>query len=371
MAEVEYGKITDEGLAKIRSRVGQGFQGRRQWRTEVTRDAIYHLALAVGDLSPMYLDEEYAGKTRWGTLLAPPIMMNSMDTLRAVGSAGLPEGLPGVHSIWSGSYYEYERPLQLGDVVHSKSYLKEVVERESGFAGGRGVYQTYEAVYWNQKDEKIGMRQDTWIRNERNKTKKTSKYGDIDLAQWKPEQIEELYGNYEAEERAASRKWDDVKVGDELPTIMKGPLTPTAEIAFESYFGIYLVGNKVAANLFKKHPKLMIPNEQGIPEPPQRVHWDNHFTQNLLGLPGAYDLGIERCAWLMQVATNWMGDDAMLRNIDVQYRKFNYMGDLTWNKGKVAEKKQEGDRRIVRLEVWCENHRGEVTARGTAEVVLP
>jgi acyl dehydratase len=371
MAEVEYGKITDAGLARIRSRVGQGFQGRRQWRTEVTRDAIYHLALAVGDLSPMYLDEAYAGRTRWGTLLAPPIMINSMDTLRAVGSAGLPEGLPGVHSIWSGSYYEYEQPLKLGDVVHSKSYLKEVVERQSGFAGGRAVYQTYEAVYWNQKDEKIGMRQDTWIRNERNKTRETSKYGDIDLAEWTPEQIDRLYESYDTEERTASRRWDEVKVGDELPTIMKGPLTPTAEIAFESYFGIYLVGNKVAANLFKKHPKLMIPNEQGVPEPPQRVHWDNRFTKKLLGLPGAYDLGIERCAWLMQVATNWMGDDAMLRNIDVQYRKFNYMGDLTWNKGKVAEKKQEGGRNTVRLEVWCENQRGEVTARGDAEVTLP
>ena len=80
--------------------------------------------------------------------------------------------------------------------------------------------------------------------------------------------------------------------------------TPTAEIAFESFFGVYLVGNKVAANLYKRHPKLMIPNEQGVPEPPQRVHWDNEFTKNLLGLPGAYDLGPERCAWLMQGATN-------------------------------------------------------------------
>src|SRR5215470_3588327 len=164
--EVEYGKITDEGLEKIRARIGRGFENRRPWRTEVTRDAIYHLALAVGDLSPMYVDEEYAKKTRWGTLLAPPIMMNSMDTLRAVGSAGLPEGFPGVHSIWSGSLYEYERPLKLGDVVTSKSYLQEVREVESGFAGGRAVYQTYEAQYWDQNGQKIGTRQDTWIRNE-------------------------------------------------------------------------------------------------------------------------------------------------------------------------------------------------------------
>lgn len=370
MAE-QHGKITDEGLDRIRARIGKGFEGRRPWRTEVTRDSIYHLALAIGDLSPLYVDEDYARRTRWGTLLAPPIMIQCFDTLRAVGSAGLPEGLPGVHSIWSGSMYEYEQPLKLGDVVRSKSYLKEVREVESGFAGGRAVYQTYEAVYWNQKDEKLGVRQDTWIRNERNKTKETGKYGKIELAKWTLEEVQELWKAYDTEERAVRRNWEDVQVGDAMPPVLKGPLTPTAEIAFESFFGIYLVGNKVAANLYRKHPKLMIVNEQGVPEPPQRVHWDNQFTTNLLGLPGAYDLGPERCAWLTQIATNWMGDDGMVRKIEAQYRKFNYMGDVTWVKGTVAEKARENGRNVVRCQVWCENHRGEQTAKAMIEVVLP
>ncbi|TMA52518.1 MAG: MaoC family dehydratase, partial [Deltaproteobacteria bacterium] len=68
----EAGKITDDGIAKLRARIGKGFPGRRPWRTEATRDAIYHLALAVGDLSPLYLDEDYARRTRWGSLIAPP-----------------------------------------------------------------------------------------------------------------------------------------------------------------------------------------------------------------------------------------------------------------------------------------------------------
>src|ERR1051325_2665090 len=114
MAE-EQGKITDEGLAKIRARIGKGFEGRRPWRTEITRDAIYHLALAIGDLSPLYLDEDYAKGTRWGTLLAPPIIVQTMDTLRAVGHSGLPEGLPGVHSIWPGSLHGRARLAKLGE----------------------------------------------------------------------------------------------------------------------------------------------------------------------------------------------------------------------------------------------------------------
>jgi acyl dehydratase len=363
-------KITDEGIAKIRQRIGQGFPGRRPWRTEATRDAIYHLALAIGDLSPLYIDEEYAAKTRWGTLIAPPIIVQSMDTLRAVGHSGLPEGLPGVHSIWSGSHYDWERPVKLNDRITHKCYLKEVVEKDSKFGGGRGVYQTYEAKYWNQDDEFVGTRQDTWIRIERAKTAETKKYGKIELAKWEKADITRFMDEYYAYQRTTERYWDDVQVGDKLGRIIKGPLTPTAEIAFESYLGVYLVGNNVAANLYRKHPALMIPNEQGVPEPPQRVHWDNHFTQNLLGLPGAYDLGPERCSWLIQGMTDWIGDAGMLTMLDCQYRKFNYMGDVTWVQGEVQEKFERDGKAMVKVYVECVNHRDEVSAKGVAEAEL-
>jgi acyl dehydratase len=371
MAATEQGKITDDGIAKLRERIGQGFPGRRPWRTEATRDAIYHLALAIGDLSPLYLDDDYAKKTRWGTLIAPPIIVQTMDTLRAVGHSGLPEGLPGVHSIWTGSLYEWLRPVKLGDRIRADCYLKEVVERQSSFGAGRSVYQTYEAKYYDQDGQYLGLRNDTWIRIERAKTAERKKYGDITLAQWTPEDIAGFMEEYRTERRTAERYWDDVKVGDALNQIIKGPLTPTAEIAFESYFGIYLVGNKVAANLYAKHPALMIPNEQGIPEPPQRVHWDNAFTTRLLGLPGAYDLGPERCSWLIQGMTDWIGDNGFLSRIEARYLKFNYMGDVTWVRGKVTDKFERDGTSGVRCALECVNHRDEVTATAVAEAELP
>ncbi len=371
MANSESGKITDEGVARLRERIGKGFPGRRPWRTEATRDAIYHLALAIGDLSPLYLDDEYALRTRWESIIAPPIIVQTMDTLRAVGSSGLPEGLPGVHSIWTGSRYEWERPVKLNDRIRADSYLKEIVERESTFGGGRSLYQTYEAIYYDHHGKRIGLRNDTWIRIERAATRERKKYGDIKLAQWSAADIVRFMEEYRNEKRTAERYWEDVKVGDPLGPIIKGPLTPTAEIAFESYFGIYLVGNKVAANLYDKHPALMIPNEQGVPEPPQRVHWDNAFTERLLGLPGAYDLGPERCSWLIHLMTDWIGDNGFLSMIDVQYRKFNFMGDVTWCRGKVTDKFARDGKACVRCAIECVNHRDEVTATAVAEAELP
>jgi hypothetical protein len=66
-----------------------------------------------------------------------------------------------------------------------------------------------------------------------------------------------------------------------------------------------------------------------------------------------------------------MGDSGHLRKISVQYRKFNYMGDVTWCKGKVTEKLQDKGKKVVRCEVITENHRGEMTTKGPAEIELP
>jgi len=363
-------KITDEGIAKIRARIGQGFPGRRPWRTEASADAIYHLAYAIGDLNPLYVDPDHAARSRWGRLVAPPIIVQSMDTLRAVGHSGLPEGLPGVHSIWTGCHYEWECPVLEGDRIRHECYLKDVVEREGEFGGGRSLAQTYEAKYWNQRDEYVGLRQVTYMRFERQKTAEKKKYGTIELAKWTQPEIDRLMDEYRNYRRTARRHWDDVTVGEKLPRVLKGPLTPTSEIAFESFFGVYLVGNIVAARLYEKHPALMIPNEQGVPEPPQRVHWDNHFTNRLLGLPGAYDLGPVRCSWMIQALTDWIGDDGRITKISTQYRKFNYMGDVTWAEGEVTEKFERDGRGYVRCNLWTRNHRDEITAKGVAEAEM-
>lgn len=367
-----YGKITDEGIAGLKSRIGTGFKGRQPWRTEVTRDTIWHAAHAMSDLNELYTDPEYARLSRWGKLVCPWLAISAFDTLRAVGSAGTVSGLPGVHSIWSASRYEWERPLLEGDRIHSKSYLKDVIEKPSSFGGGRSLYQSYEALYYDQDNRYVGKKIDTWMRIERKKTAEQKKYGGTErLAKWSPEQIEEFRTYYRDYRRTKVRYWDDVTVGESLAKVLKGPHTGTAEIALEAYFGFYLMGNEVAYRAMERHPHLFVPNEQGVPEPPQRVHWDMNFAQSILGLPGAYDLGLGRLAWMCQSITDWMGDEGVLRMIDVQYRGFLYLGDVTWCEGKVVRKYEEDGKALVDLEVWTDNHLGERTTRGVATAELP
>ena len=101
-----------------------------------------------------------------------------------------------------------------------------------------------------------------------------------------------------------------------------------------------------------------------------RVH-DIQEAAESAGLPGSYDYGCQRCCWMGHLLTNWMGDDGFLTKMYVELRLFNVVGDTTWCRGKVIAKREEGDERLVDLEIWGENQRGAISTKGTATIRLP
>src|SRR5262249_4840912 len=94
-------------------------------------------------------------------------------------------------------------------------------------------------------------------------------------------------------------------------------------------------------------------------------------TQETLGLPGAYDLGLERLSWMCHAVQNWVGDRGRLSFIEARYKKFNYLGDVTWATGKVIEKLERDGRKLVQLDLWTINHRDQITATAGAGARLP
>ena len=115
---------------------------------------------------------------------------------------------------------------------------------------------------------------------------------------------------------------------------------------------------------------LGIKNRFGIPDCPERVHWEEEFALEV-GAPGAYDYGPERCSWLTHHLTNWMGDDGFLCRATCKIRRHNPEGDMLFIKGKVKRKFVEDGRHLVEIEQEAHNQDDEVSILGTGIVELP
>jgi hypothetical protein len=200
-----------------------------------------------------------------------------------------------------------------------------------------------------------------------------AKYEKVEPASYTAAEIKAIAAEYAAEDiRGAEPRWfEDVAVGDELPPVLKGPLTVTSIIAFDQgWGGLYIRAHGLAFDMFDRHPALAIPNANSAPEPPERVHWDADLAARV-GVPGAYDYGPERISWLGHLMTNWIGDDGFLRRLNAQVRRHNLVGDLTRCSGRVTRKWDDDSVGLVECDVEATNQRGEVTAKGVAVAELP
>jgi hypothetical protein len=151
----------------------------------------------------------------------------------------------------------------------------------------------------------------------------------------------------------------------------KGPMTVTGFIAFaQGWGGLYIRANKLNWKQFSRHKGLGIPNRFGIPDCPERVHWE-HDMAAMVGAPGVYDYGPERCSWLTHYMTNWMGDDGFLVNAKSKIRRHNPEGDLLFINGVVKDKRVDGTRHLVTIEQEARNQDGELSVLGSAIVQLP
>lgn len=73
----------------------------------------------------------------------------------------------------------------------------------------------------------------------------------------------------------------------------------------------------------------------------------------------------------MYGATHGFGDDAWLRRLHVQHRKFNFAGDTNWLLGEVVGKEKTAEGAEVHLEIRIENQRGLTLTSGEAVILLP
>jgi acyl dehydratase len=366
-------EITESGLDELRQRIGVKIENTLEpWCHEATRDNIRHYAHGIGDDNPLWCDPEYAKKTKFGDVVALPSFL--FATSRII--SGYVGGLPGVHAMWSGADWQWHKSVKRNDEISTEAHLKDLIEHQTRFAG-RAIQQIYTVKFYNQTGDLVSEADSWCFRTERDHAREQgTKYKEVKarpIRKYTDEELAAAYKLYADEEvrGATKRYWDDVSEGEQLQTMVKGPMTVTGFIAYaQGWGGLYIRANKLNWKQIHAHPGLGIKNRFGIPDCPERVHWEEEFALQV-GAPGAYDYGPERCSWLTHQLTNWMGDDGFLRRAVSKIRRHNPEGDILFIKAKVKRKYVEGGRHLVEIEQEAHNQNNELSVLGSGIVELP
>jgi acyl dehydratase len=96
----------------------------------VERGAVKKFAEAIGDLHPIYVDEEVGKKSRYQNNIAPPTFPRTFNY-------GQIEGLhlPNIGLIHGEQVFHYERPLFVGEEIHCYAEVTDYYEKTG--ANGR------------------------------------------------------------------------------------------------------------------------------------------------------------------------------------------------------------------------------------------
>ncbi|WP_433377892.1 hypothetical protein [Streptosporangium sp. CA-115845] len=381
-------RITDEGVAALRARIGiaQPNPVPPHYLRPGT-DAFRIAARSYGDDNPLWCDPGYAERSRWGRPIAPfPLVggdsvigedvLTETDLARQDELKGDP--LRGVHAFYSACEREWWSPLYADRAVHRRNALVGVLDKPSEFSG-RAVHEWNANVFADADGTPLAGQYRLMIRTERTEARKRKKYDDVAIEPWTEERIAEIDARYTAERpRGAEPRWfEDVHEGDAITPLVKGPLTVTDIVCWHTGMGMGVYGVaplRLAHRNRRRIPRFYHRDELGVWDAMQRVHWDPEFARRS-GNPTTFDYGRMRETWMIHACTDWMGDDAWLWRLRVEFRQFNYIGDAQWITGTVVRKHLvedgHGVHPAVDLELAATNQRGQVTAPGTATVLLP
>ncbi len=99
---------------------------------EVEKGAIKRLAEAIEDLNPLYVDSEYARKSKYGTSIAPLLMVTTLGApeLQAALMSKIPVGEK-KNGIVKGFDVEFFQPLKAGDEITVTCKISDVSGKEA------------------------------------------------------------------------------------------------------------------------------------------------------------------------------------------------------------------------------------------------
>jgi acyl dehydratase len=134
--------------------------------------------------------------------------------------------------------------------------------------------------------------------------------------------------------------FEDVQVGDEIPSLVKGPIQ---QIQLTRYAG--------ASGDFNP------------------IHQDDEFAK-AAGMGGVFGHGMLTMGFVAQAVTDWVGA-GRVRRIGVRFTGLVRLEDVVTCRGRILGKSSKDDVNLIDLEIWAENQKGEKVVTGKATVAVP
>jgi acyl dehydratase len=345
------------------------------WNHEASRDSIRHYAWGIGDDNPLYCDPDYAAKTKWKSIIAPPTFYYG------VFDAVVAPGLPDVHWFYAGADWKFFKPAYRNDEFTVKAAYTGA-KRVGGNMVKRMLMQTGTVEYYNQRGEQLATVQSHCFRVARPGAEGGLAYEPREAPRYTQAELDKIQQEALTEFRRGTDTlyWEDVQVGEKMPGTTRGPIVlmdmTTYYAGAVGTSGYKSTKLKWKYNYWAKTDPSKIPNNYdpsyyAAAVLPSIGHQDPNIAVSELGMPGPYDNGPQRIGMISTCATNWMGDAGFLRELSIRLRKPVIFGDVTYTRGEVTGKRMEDGMALVDVKLWAENQLGDTTASGTGVIELP
>jgi acyl dehydratase len=89
------------------------------------------------------------------------------------------------------------------------------------------------------------------------------------------------------------------------------------------------------------------------------------------GFAGPVIPGAMSQSFLSQLLTDWCGPLGWVRSLEVNFRRPTRHGEPLKCLGLITDKEDEGDKTLVKIDVFVEDPRGDRPTQGVAEVLIP
>lgn len=344
--------------------------------------------------NPLHYDEDWAGASRFGKIVAPQSFAVATDTSHGCAPAQVGR-IPNSHLIFGGDEWWFFGPrIAAGDhlVCHRMPYDYKV--RDTSFAGPT-CFQRGDTLYINQRGERVALQRSTSIRYQVQQAAEKKLFDDPTDKEWTDDELAELdevkagYINQIQNLHHDKRLIGSVSVGDRLASNVLGPHSlasfttewrafpmnawgamragPTTVSATDLGYSKEMAGHEGDKRMERTNPELT----DGAYYGPSRGHLQPKWARHV-GMARGYGYGASMGAWVIDFVAAWAGEWGDITHSVASYRNPAFTGDATFIDGEVVDIRVERRRHhIAVIQVEMRTHDDKIMATGTVDVELP